>query len=225
MSSVHYFNRASVGQTNLYVVLFQGDDVANGGGFTSIAAGFSNAIIRANAITLSDTPHPGLYYGDIPGGTPPSRYIPIVFQSSGNPATTAATTDPVISRLETLDWDGQALLGFADVGTSSTGTGSGAFPVDHDGGSGVTVDGVASAPDILRYLGTDLAGRDGLFVAAYLASEWDSVPTVRSPKGTTQTGPDGRWVAPLMLDSGTYYLIADDQGDSYEAQLNTLVVP
>jgi hypothetical protein len=105
------------------------------------------------------------------------------------------------------------------------GIGSGANPIDHDGGAGVTIDGDASEPDCLQYVGTDGGGREGLFVSAYLASEWDAVPTVRSAKGTTRTGGDGRWIAPLMLDSGTYYLVADLQGDGYEAQLNVVVMP
>jgi hypothetical protein len=109
-------------------------------------------------------------------------------------------------------------------GGGGGGTGTGTTPIDHDGGDGVTVDGDASDVDCLRYVGTDNGGR-ALFVVAYLASEWDAVPTVRSPKGTTRTGSDGRWLAPLMLDSGTYYLVADIPGDIYEAQKTTVVVP
>jgi hypothetical protein len=107
-------------------------------------------------------------------------------------------------------------------------TGSGLYPINHSGGTGLasataTIDGVASSTDCLRYLKPDATGAYGLTVNAYLKSDYDAL--TRTPVGTTTTGSDGRWLAPLMLNSGTYYVISNDPGDGYRAQQNTLVVP
>jgi hypothetical protein len=114
---------------------------------------------------------------------------------------------------------------WATVADIPVGTGTGDKPVDHDGGTGVTVDGAPSATDILRYLKPDTSGAGGLTVIAYLASEYNANPPLRSPKGSTTTSPDGRWLAPLMLAAGTYTLIADTPGDPYAVKINTVVVP
>lgn len=141
-----------------------------------------------------------------------------------NATTAGATFNETTDSQEALRDRGDAAWTTGTGGTGG-GTGSGANPIDHNGGTGVTVDGVASTTDILQYLNPDTSGADGLFVAAYLATEYDANPPVRTAKGTTRTGPDGRWLAPLMLDSGTYYVIADTAGDGYEAKINTVVVP
>lgn len=108
-------------------------------------------------------------------------------------------------------------------------TGHGPTPVDHNGGAAVTVDGGASAADILRYqeqAGTPGVGANGLTVTAYLKSESDA--GVWASKGETTTGNvdgvAGRWLAPINLFPGEYVIIADRPGDSFSAKRNVIVV-
>jgi hypothetical protein len=41
----------------------------------------------------------------------------------------------------------------------------------------------------------------------------------------TTTGTDGRWLASLMLDSGTFYIVADTQGDGMQSNQIKVRVP
>src|SRR4051812_27348758 len=97
-AEIQYFNRASVGQLHFYALLFDGSNVANGGGLTNIENSWTNTVVRNNAIQFVDTNHVGLYFADFLEGVPAGRYTPVVFQASGDPATTATTTDTFIER-------------------------------------------------------------------------------------------------------------------------------
>lgn len=112
-----------------------------------------------------------------------------------------------------------------ELGTFIVSISSGSTPVDHNGGPGVLIDGILSSPDCLRYIGHYQGeGVGGLNVFAYLRSEYDGNPPIRNAKGATRTGGDGRWVAPLFLIPGDYYIVADVDGDGYEAELTPITV-
>lgn len=107
--------------------------------------------------------------------------------------------------------------------TDGMSTGTGDFPINHNGGTGVTVDGVASATDIMQFtVGGN--GADDVEVVAYLKADYDAgLRANENRQGTTVTGTDGRWVAPLMLDAGTYVILANK--DRYVIASLTVVVP
>lgn len=121
-----------------------------------------------------------------------------------------------------------AIFAIAPTATNGSGSvvGDGDFAIDHDGGTGagdapVTVDGVDSTTDILQYLDEDSAGLDNVTVSAYLKSDYDAGN--KRLDAQTKTGSDGRWIAPLMLDSGTYYIIGSV--NAYQVNKVTVVVP
>jgi 5-hydroxyisourate hydrolase-like protein (transthyretin family) len=72
--------------------------------------------------------------------------------------------------------------------------------VDHDTGG----------TDALRVVDSDGNGVDDVTIRAYLTTDYES--STYTVQGTTYTGTDGRWVAPLYLDVGVYTLVfeADD---------------
>jgi hypothetical protein len=104
-------------------------------------------------------------------------------------------------------WD-EALSGHTTSGTAgakltsaaSGSTGSGDTAVDHDTGG----------TDALRVVDSDGNGVDDVTIRAYLTTDYES--STYTVQGTTYTGTDGRWVAPLYLDVGVYTLVfeADD---------------
>lgn len=116
--------------------------------------------------------------------------------------------------------DGPATL---DTGGGAGGTGAGDFAVDHDGGVGVTVDGVSAAADCMRFTASGV-GVDNVELAAFLKADYDAgARGAVDRRGTTYTGSDGRWEAPLMLDDGTYTVVASKGG--YLIRTLTVVVP
>ena len=79
-------------------------------------------------------------------------------------------------------------------GISGGASGDGDTPVDHNTGG----------TDALRYtLGGD--GADNVVIKAYPKSEYDA--GTRTLRGTAYTGPDGRWLSPLMLNAGVAYTL------------------
>lgn len=114
----------------------------------------------------------------------------------------------------------------AQVSVASGGTGT--YPLNQDGGTGaagalITVNGVNSTTDCLRYLDPSNNPVVGLTLRAYLKSDFDN--NAKNILGTQTTGSDGRWLGPIFLNSGTYYLIADTVGDNFTANQATIVVP
>jgi hypothetical protein len=108
-------------------------------------------------------------------------------------------------------------------GAGGTGTGSGDFAVDHNGGAGVTVNGVAAATDCMRIL-DGANGVDNVEIAAFLAATYAAGSRGATNRaGTTYTGSDGRWEAPLMLDNGTYEVVFSKGG--YLIGTSTVGVP
>jgi hypothetical protein len=56
-------------------------------------------------------------------------------------------------------------------------------------------------------------GLDNVTIRAYLKSEYDSNPLTATLRGTAVTSADGRWVTPLMLDSGLAYTLVYSRTD------------
>jgi hypothetical protein len=108
-------------------------------------------------------------------------------------------------------------------GAGGTGTGSGDFAIDHNGGASVTVNGVAAATDCMRIL-DGANGVDNVEIAAFLAATYAAGSRGATDRaGTTYTGSDGRWEAPLMLDNGSYVLVFSKGG--YLIGTSTVGVP
>lgn len=95
-------------------------------------------------------------------------------------------------------------------GSDSSFNGDGDIPVDHNTGG----------TDTLLYRVNSVAA-DNVIIKAYLKSEYDA--GTRTVRGTTYTGPDGRWLNPLMLNAGTYTVVARLPGVS-DAVATTVVV-
>jgi hypothetical protein len=105
--------------------------------------------------------------------------------------------------------------GAATGGDAAAGTGD--KPVTHN--TNPATGGVLA--DALRYtFGGN--GVDDVVIQAYLASEYDAGNPAL--KGTTRTGPDGRWLAPLMLNAGSYKLVARLPGVTRAAVTDLTVV-
>jgi hypothetical protein len=92
-----------------------------------------------------------------------------------------AVTDPVVA---------------AGLASAAADAGTGDTPVDHNTGGA----------DAMRYTMFG-AGAASVTIRAYLKSDYDAGN--RTVRGVAVTGPDGRWLNPLMLSGGqTYVLVA-----------------
>jgi hypothetical protein len=85
-------------------------------------------------------------------------------------------------------------LGRVTVANLPAGGGDGDIAVDHHTG------GV----DALRYVDAEGVGVDNGIIRAYLKAEWDA--GTKRLLASAYTGTDGHWIAPMMLNAGTYYL-------------------
>jgi hypothetical protein len=92
-------------------------------------------------------------------------------------------------------------------------TGTGDAEVDHDTGGA----------DNLRYTDSVNNGIDGATVIAYLASDYAAGAYVR--RGKTVTRSDGRWAAPLNLNSGLAYTIRFEKDGVYGPDTKDVTVP
>jgi hypothetical protein len=89
------------------------------------------------------------------------------------------------------------LAKLAEIQAALTGTGS--IQVDHDFGG----------TDALRIVDGDGNGIDGVWIQAFLKSDYDAGHHSSDyAKGTTQTTTTGRWIRPIVLDPETYTLVA-----------------
>jgi hypothetical protein len=97
-----------------------------------------------------------------------------------------------------IDGTAEVPLATPNLGAIGGGTGDGDRPVDHDYG------GI----DALQVLYAGV-GADNARIIAYLKSDYDMGNTA-ARRGVTYTGPDGRWLQPLMLNSGAVYKLTID---------------
>lgn len=94
----------------------------------------------------------------------------------------------------------------AKVSTRAT---PGDIPAPPEGDGDIPVDHNTGGTDNLR-LTRDGIGIGDAIIIAYLKSDYDAGNRTRRGKSTT--GDDGRWLYPMMLDPGTYILIAEKPG-------------
>lgn len=112
---------------------------------------------------------------------------------------------------------------------------SGPYVINQDGGFGAAnatdtfyipssnVTGVPSATDLLRFTGTGGVGIPNIQLRAYLLSDYNL--GLRNLLAQSSTSSDGRWVAPIMLSSGTYIVTADTDTDGYVATDFKVAIP
>lgn len=107
-------------------------------------------------------------------------------------------------------------------GGGSGGIGSGDVSINHNGGIGVTVDGVASSADCMRIFSAGVA-KDDVEIVAFTNADYMAGNTgTANRQATTRTGDDGRWVTPMMLDAGSYKLIFNGRG--FESLVVSVVI-
>lgn len=139
-------------------------------------------------------------YGDGPsvGGPSGSAYLDVVgIRAPLEPAPAAGSTVYIMPA--TTDY----VLNGAPVPFQ----GGGDVAVNHNGGTGVTVDGAASEPDILL-IEDDGTPIDDAEIIAYTAADFAAGRTgTVFRQGTARTGADGRWVQPIMLNAGSYVFV------------------
>jgi hypothetical protein len=88
---------------------------------------------------------------------------------------------------------------------------------------GRRVETSSGTTDCMRFL-VGASGADDVEIVAFLKADYDAgLRATANRQGTTATGTDGRWVAPLMLDAGTYRILGNKDG--YEVSSFEIVVP
>jgi hypothetical protein len=118
--------------------------------------------------------------------------------------------DGLRDRDEAASENADRIAGVSEVvaaAIADPGSGSGDVSIDHDGGAGVTVGGLPSAPDVLMVedeLGNPV---DDAEVVAFRKTDYLADRRgVRQMQGYTRTDSDGRWVNPINVNPGTYIL-------------------
>ena len=97
--------------------------------------------------------------------------------------------------MNVTQWNGAAVSlsgGLPNVSGGSGGLSSGPIPINQDTGG----------TDNLRYVDSDGNGVGDANILIYLATDWPGQPS--EVQATAMTGPDGRWLAPAFVQSGTY---------------------
>jgi hypothetical protein len=122
----------------------------------------------------------------------------LLSKSATLPSDIGGTFDPATDSTEAL---AEAV---ADIGGGTTGDGD--TPVNHNTGG----------TDNYQILDDNDSGVDNATIKAYLTSEFDADPSSATLRGTTYTDSEGRWVAPLMLNTGLAYTVTI-RGDGFAA--------
>jgi len=106
-------------------------------------------------------------------------------------------------RVDVADWGGATVSlngGLPNVSTSNAGAGVGPIAINQDTGGA----------DNLRYVDAAGNGVEGANVLIYLSTDWPSQPS--RVQATAITGPDGRWLSPAFVQSGTYVAVFTKPG-------------
>jgi hypothetical protein len=116
------------------------------------------------------------------------------------PASIGTSTFASGGNVNVTQWNGTAVslnsgLPSVNAGSGGTGGGSGPIAINHNTGG----------TDNLRYIDSNGNGVEGAQVLIYLATNWPSQPDL--VQATALTGPDGRWLAPAYVQSGTYVAV------------------
>lgn len=125
---------------------------------------------------------------------------------------TGSGADPAAIRAE-IDANSTQLAAIRAKTDQIQGAGDGDTPVNHDTGG----------TDQLRATDAAGAGLDNVTIRAYLKAEFDADATAAPLRGRTVTGADGRWIAPLMLNSGLTYTLIYSRADLNTTTLEVTV--
>jgi hypothetical protein len=189
-------------------------------------------------------PRAGEYKTTIPslaGSTsaPVVYHVRIYFTpTSGTPS---AANDFPVTDAARVEWDGTAEVKIGSRlstvhydATAGGGSGTGPYPITESGGLGagsvaatidVENDGTFAAWSTpLHYTSDGSTIVSGLTVRAYAKAAFDATAG-SGLAGSTTTNASGGWNAPLMLDSGDYYLVSDAAGDSFQSSQIRIRVP
>jgi hypothetical protein len=184
----------------------------------------------ANGATEQSTT--GIYEGDFPAAITTAGAYHVLFrqQSGSSPASTdqsngmiggtiywtgTAESFPLASsassaagvtisggnlNVNVSQWNSTAVSldgGLPSVNAVGGGSGAGSGPIAINQNTGGT--------DNLRYVDSSGNGIEGAQVLIYLATNWPSQPNL--VQATAVTGPDGRWLSPAYVQSGTYVAV------------------
>jgi hypothetical protein len=101
-------------------------------------------------------------------------------------------------RVDAAGWGGAAVSlsgGLPSVNAANVGNGGGPIPINQNTGGA----------DNLRYVNSTGDGVEGANVLIYLSTDWPSQPS--RVQAMAITGPDGRWLSPAFVQSGTYVAV------------------
>ena len=105
-------------------------------------------------------------------------------------------------KVDVADWGGTAVSltgGLPSVNTANVGDGDG------EGDGPIAINQNTGGADNLRYVDSSGNGIEGATVLIYLSTDWPSQPS--RVQATAITGPDGRWLSPAFVQSGTYVAV------------------
>jgi hypothetical protein len=148
------------------------------------------------ASPMTEQASAGIYAGNFPAAITVAGTYCILFRQQTDVA--PAATDLSNGMLGgTLYWNGSSEL--SPVSTTRSGGGSG-------GGTGpIAINQNTGGTDNLRYVDSSGNGVGDADVLIYLATDWPSQPT--RVQASIKTGPDGRWLSPAFVQSGTYVAV------------------
>jgi hypothetical protein len=182
------------------------------------------------AISATEQSTTGIYEGDFPAAITAAGAYHVLFrrQSGSSPSSTdqnsgmiggtihwtgSAESFPLASNaasaagvamsggninVNIAQWNGTAVSlngGLPSVNAGNVGAGSGPIAVNHNTGG----------TDNLRYVDSSGNGVEGAQALIYLATNWPSQPDL--VQAAALTGPDGRWLSPAYVQSGTYVAV------------------
>ncbi|MGD0462177.1 MAG: hypothetical protein ABSB74_06790 [Tepidisphaeraceae bacterium] len=114
------------------------------------------------------------------------------------PASIGTSTFASGGNVNVTQWNGTAVSlngGLPSVNAGNVGAGGGPIAINHNTGG----------TDNLRYVDSNGNGVEGAQVLIYLATNWPSQPDL--VQAAAATGPDGGWLSPAYVQSGTYVAV------------------
>jgi hypothetical protein len=150
----------------------------------SVNVAMSAANVSANVAQIAGVSASGMVVSDSHGNS--------VFS-----ATTLENTPAGGGNVNVTAWNGTAVSlsdGLPSVQAANL-VGSGPIAINQNTGG----------TDNLRYVDSSGNGVEGANILIYLATDWPANPD--RVQATAITGPDGRWLSPAFVDSGTYVAV------------------
>jgi hypothetical protein len=118
----------------------------------------------------------------------------------------SGTFNPTTDSGEAIRDRGDAAWTTGTGGGGGGSAGDGDTPVNHNTGGA----------DTYRVLDNLSAPVDNARLTAYVKADYDADPTTATRQAAAYTGADGRWVDPMMLNTGTAYTIVVDKPGSFD---------